>query len=382
MHKRIGVIGGGQLGRMMIEESLRLNLQFQVLDPDPTCSCAHLANTFIQGKLTDADKIRELAAISDVLTYEIEHVNTEVLLALEAEGKEIYPSPSVLRIIQDKGLQKHFYHKHGIPTAPFILVESPENWADAIPRLGTPKFVAKTRKDGYDGKGVCILDSEAVLQGKTPIPFDSACVLEAFIPCQKEISVMVARDRDGNMRCWPSVEMEFDPQANLVTFLSCPADLREEEEQQAEQIAMHLVEALGGVGVFAVELFLTHDGSILVNETAPRAHNSGHHTIEACYTSQFEQWARVLAGLPLGSSDLILPAVMMNLLGGDFQGAYRLDGIEKAMQVEGVYIHLYDKKENKPMRKMGHVTVLGESPIEAITKAKAVHSWLHFVPAE
>lgn len=379
--KKIGIIGGGQLGRMMIEESLRMNFTYNVLDPDPNCSCAKLAETFIVGDLHDADKIYALAQISDVLTYEIEHVNVDALEKLEKEGKEVIPSASILKLIQDKGLQKHFYHKHQIPTAPFVLVESPRDWADAIERIGTSKIVAKTRTGGYDGKGVCILESADIIKGKVAVPFQAPSVIEAFIPCAKEISIMVAADKLGNIQAWPAVEMEFDPIANLVTFLSCPANIDSDLEQKAIRIAEELIRQMKGIGVFAIEMFVTENGEILVNETAPRAHNSGHHTIEACYTSQFEQWARILNALPLGSSELIAPAVMMNLLGADFSGAYRLSGLEEAMAIEGVYIHLYDKKINKPMRKMGHVTVIGETPSDAHTKALAVQKRLKFIPA-
>lgn len=379
LRKTIGIIGGGQLGRMMIEESLRLNNAFNILDA-ADCPCAALAQNHVVGKLTDGEAIKKLAAISDVLTYEIEHLDVDTLLQLEAEGHEIIPSPKVLQVIQDKGLQKQFFADNHIPTSDFRLVETPQQWADAIAQIGGQKIVAKTRKDGYDGKGVTILNSAEVLNDLSKIPFSQPSLLEAYIPCEKELSVMVARDREGNIKTWPVVEMVFDPVANLVTFLDCPATLPETITQQACEVALHTIVQLQGIGVFAVELFLTAQGDILVNEVAPRPHNSGHHTIEACYTSQFEQLVRILMGLPLGSTDLIQPAVMMNLLGAnDFSGNYRLQGLEEISQMAGVYVHLYGKKESKPMRKMGHITVIAPTLAQAQQTAQQVHQLVRFV---
>ncbi|MFN3446532.1 MAG: 5-(carboxyamino)imidazole ribonucleotide synthase [Bacteroidia bacterium] len=379
LRKTIGIIGGGQLGRMMIEESLRLNNDFNILDA-ADCSCASLAKNHIVGKLTDGASIRKLAEISDVLTFEIEHIDVETLIQLEAEGKEIIPSPKVLQIIQDKGVQKEFFKTHQIPTAPFAMVDTPNDWLNAVKQFGGEKLVAKTRKDGYDGKGVTIFKTVDVLSDINNIPFKTPSLIEVFIPCQKEISVMVARDTQGNVKTWPVVEMEFDPIANLVTFLDCPANLSTEKEHEAREIALRTIEKLNGVGVYAVEMFLTHDNQILVNEVAPRPHNSGHHTIEACYTSQFEQLVRILMGLPLGSTDLIQPGVMMNLLGADdFSGTYRLQGLEEISAMEGVYVHLYGKKESKPMRKMGHVTVTASTLNAAKEKAKQVSKLVKFV---
>lgn len=379
LRKTIGIIGGGQLGRMMIEESLRLNNDFNILDA-ADCSCAALAKNHIVGKLTDAEAIKKLADISDVLTFEIEHINVDVLIELEEGGKEIIPSPKVLKVIQDKGIQKEFFVTHNIPTAPFVLVNTIEDWLSAINKFGGEKLVAKTRKDGYDGKGVTIFKTADVLADVKNIPFNNPSLIEAFIPCQKEISVMVARDTQGNIKTWPVVEMEFDPIANLVTFLDCPASLSPEKEQEAREIALNTIEKLNGVGVYAVEMFLTQDNQILVNEVAPRPHNSGHHTIEACYTSQFEQLVRILMGLPLGSTELIQPGVMMNLLGADdFSGTYRLQGLEEVSAMEGVYVHLYGKKESKPMRKMGHVTVTASTIQQAKNKAKQVSKLVKFI---
>jgi 5-(carboxyamino)imidazole ribonucleotide synthase len=380
LKKKIGVLGGGQLGRMLIEESLRLNLKFNILEAESTCPCASLATNFIEGSLMDAVKIRELSNISDVLTYEIEHVNTEALIALEKEGKTIIPSPQILRMIQDKGLQKEFYAKHEIPSGKFFLVNNKDEWHRLIPLLGSDKFVAKTRTGGYDGKGVAILNAAEMIAHPERIPFDGPCVLEEFIECEKELAVIVARDQFGNMVSYPSIEMEFDPIANLVTVLLSPARVGSIIEEKAEAIARKVVEALNGPGLFAVELFMDAAGEIFVNEVAPRPHNSGHHTIEACYTSQYEQLARILVGLPLGNTELVQAAGMVNLLGAkDFSGTYRLEGLKEVSKLAGVYIHLYAKAESKPMRKMGHVSILAPTIEEVIEKAAYVRQHLTFV---
>ena len=379
LRKRIGVLGGGQLGRMLLEESARFHVHYNILEASADCPCYSMANQFICGSLMDATKIRELAAISDVLTYEIEHVNTEALIQLEAEGKQIIPSPRILQLIQDKGLQKEFYQKNNIPSGKFFLANSKEEWARFIPLLGSDKFVAKTRKGGYDGKGVAILNSQEILSDPTLIPFDVPCVLEEFIACEKELAVIVARDIAGNIVSFPSIEMEFDPTANLVTVLLSPARIGSVLEEKAEEIARNLVQALNGPGLFAVELFLAKDGEIYVNEVAPRPHNSGHHTIEACYTSQYEQLLRILLDLPLGHTDLVQCAGMVNLLGAeDFSGKYYLENLDKVSKLPGVYVHLYGKTESKPKRKMGHVSILAPNLEEVIEKANYINKVLQF----
>lgn len=364
---------------MMIEETLRYNLEINTLDVAGS-PCQGLSRQHIEGSLMDAQAIRKLSAISDVITYEIEHIHVDVLLELEQEGKEIIPSPRILQIIQDKGLQKQFFTDHQIPTGAYRLVDSASDWQEAIKTLGGKTLVAKTRKGGYDGKGVSIFDTATLLDNIEQRPFTAPSLIEVFITCETELSVMVARDHHGNTVTWPAVDMTFDPVANLVTFLNCPAQVHAEVAAQAEQIALQTINALQGVGVFAVEMLLGRDGKLYVNEVAPRAHNSGHHTIEACYTSQFEQLVRICAGLPLGSTELIQPAVMMNLLGGEgFSGSYRIQGLEEAMQLEGVYVHLYGKTESKPMRKMGHITITGNTLAEAQEKGKHVWDLISFV---
>ncbi|MCG9880256.1 MAG: 5-(carboxyamino)imidazole ribonucleotide synthase [Bacteroidia bacterium] len=379
LRKRIGVLGGGQLGRMLLEESARFHVHYTILEASEDCPCYSMANQFICGSLMDEAKIRELAAQSDVLTYEIEHVNTAVLLELEKEGKEIIPSPRILQMIQDKGLQKEFYQQNNIPSGKFYLADNAEEWARLIPLLGSDKFVAKTRKGGYDGKGVAILNSAEILADPSKIPFHQPCVLEEYIACEKELAVIVARDKQGNIISFPSIEMEFDPIANLVTVLLSPARIGSVLEEKAEEIARNLVQALDGPGLFAVELFLAKDGEIYVNEVAPRPHNSGHHTIEACYTSQYEQLLRILLDLPLGHTDLVQCAGMVNLLGAeDFSGKYYLENLDKVSKLPGVYVHLYGKTESKPKRKMGHVSILAHTIEEVIEKANYINKVLQF----
>jgi 5-(carboxyamino)imidazole ribonucleotide synthase len=379
LRKRIGIIGGGQLGRMMIEETLRYNIPIHTLDADGS-PCQEIAHTHIIGSLKSQHDIEQLAAISDVLTYEIEHINIDALDALHAQGKKIIPEPRILRIIQDKGLQKQFFADNDIPTGAFRLVETEADWKEAIQQLGGEKLVAKTRTEGYDGKGVAIFVTNEIASNLSSRPFTHNALIEEYIACQTELSVMVARDEGGNMLTWPVVDMEFDPVANLVTYLNCPAQVSQTIAEEANRIALKTIEAFGGAGVFAVEMLLGTNGKIYVNEVAPRAHNSGHHTIEACYTSQFEQLVRICAGLPLGSTQLIQPAVMINLLGAhDFSGKYTLQGLDEAIALEGVYIHLYGKTESKPMRKMGHVTITASTLAEAKLKAEKVNRLLTFV---
>jgi 5-(carboxyamino)imidazole ribonucleotide synthase len=367
----IGIIGGGQLGRMFIEEALRYNVKCIIVDADKNCPASLIAHDQIVGSISEEGPIFRLSELTDILTYEIEHIYIKPLLKLEKDGRRLIPSPQILQMVQDKGLQKLFYAEHQIPTAPFVLVDHENEWNEAIVKMGWKKFAAKLRKSGYDGKGVEIMNAEEGWQKN--IPFKAPTLLEEFIPCKKEISVIVARNRKGELSCFPPAEMEFDPVANLVTWLVCPAKISENISSQASQIAKDLVEKMNGIGLFAVEMFLDENDRLLVNEMAPRPHNSGHHTIEACYTSQYEQLLRVLLDLPLGSTELIKPAVMLNILGAtDFSGEYFLDGYDEILKMEGVYVHLYGKKESRPMRKLGHVTVLGNTVEEAREKAQSV----------
>jgi 5-(carboxyamino)imidazole ribonucleotide synthase len=371
----IGVIGGGQLGRMFIEEALRYNIECIIADADEHCPASVIAHDHIIGSIAEEGPIVRLSEMADILTYEIEHIYIEPLLKLEREGKKkLIPSPRILQIVQDKGWQKKFYADHGIPTSPFRLAESWDDWKSAVNELGWEKFVAKARRQGYDGRGVQIVTKEQMMKEGKPL-ISGPAVLEAFVDCRKELSLIVARDQKGNIKTFPPVEMEFDPVANLVTLLICPARIEEAVAVKAEEVAISVVEAMNGVGLFAIEMFLDQHDHLLVNEMAPRPHNSGHHTIEACFTSQYEQLLRILLGLPLGSTRLIRPAAMINILGAkSISGPYYVHGYDEMLKEEGVYVHLYGKKESRPMRKLGHITILGETPEQAASKAQRVRN--------
>lgn len=349
---KVGILGGGQLGRMFIQEAINLNLNISILDPDPNAPCKDLVAEFSVGSLMDYDTVMAFGKDKNLLTIEIEHVNVDALEALEKLGKKVFPQPHILRMVQDKGLQKEFYQKNNIPTAPFHLVDSPseiQQYASEFP------FFMKMRKGGYDGKGVVRLDDPNQLTQAFSVP----SVLEKLVPFSKEISVIVSRNEDGDISHFPVVECEFNPIANLVEFLFAPAEITPEQEILAIQIARDVAEKSGIVGILAVELFLLSDGKILVNEIAPRPHNSGHHTIEANITSQYEQHLRAILNLPPGSTDTLRPGVMVNLLGEPgYEGNAVYEGIERVMDLPGVYIHLYGKKITKPFRKMGHVTII------------------------
>lgn len=376
----IGIIGGGQLGRMFIEEALRYNVSCVVLDSDPDAPAARLAQHQIQASITDAEAIHQLAAQCDVITYEIEHVFVDALEELEQLGKTVYPSAGALRIIQDKTKQKAFYRSHDIATSDFVLVNEPTAWLPAVRNKDWTKFVAKSGTDGYDGKGVQLMHVDDLLD-PSAIPFNGAVVLEEFIVCEKEISVIVAVDASGNTCCYPAVEMQFDAKANLVTYLFSPAALSAQQHEEARALALKTALALNSPGIFAVEMFLDKAGHFLVNETAPRPHNSGHHTIEACYTSQYEQLLRILLHAPLGSTNLIKPAAMINILGDEsFSGPYELANESEILRTEGVYIHMYGKKTAKPNRKLGHITILADNQQALIAKTTYIQSLIQIKP--
>lgn len=372
--KTIGIIGGGQLGKMLIEAGQPWNIRYNILEQD-NAPAKDIAHHHIVGSLQDAEKIIALAKLSDVLTYEIEHINTEALLELEAQGHKIIPSPKILSIIQDKGLQKLFFKQHNIPSSPFELVEHVSEWTQKMTHLKGQKVAAKLRKGGYDGKGVELVNKADIEQGQ--IPFDGPVVLEEFVENAIELSVIVARNEAGEVKTFPTVEMAFDPKANLVDILFAPANISQAIDTQAKSIAQSCIEHLNGVGIFAVEMFLNPSGEVLVNEIAPRPHNSGHHTIEACYTSQYEQLNRILLGMPLGDTQLIQASAMMNILGFEnVSGPYEMTGLEHILNLPGVFVHLYNKAETKPMRKMGHITIMGQDLPEVMQKLQTVKQHL------
>lgn len=362
---------------MFIQNAANYGAKVVVLEKESDAPAVQLTHNYVQGSIKDPSAIRKLAEQCDVLTYEIEHIHTDVLLELKAEGHTIIPDPAILKIIQDKGLQKRFYADNNIPTAPFQWVNHPSEWLKAMLKLGGGRFAAKARTGGYDGKGVFLTDSQWISENGGSIPFSGPTVIEQFIPCKKEIAVLVAVGQDGLAAVYPAVDMAFHPVSNLVTYLYTPAEIDEAIELKAEALALKTIQALGGAGLFAVEMFLTEDDDLLINEIAPRPHNSAHHTIEGCYTSQFDQLLRVLMGWPLGSTAFHQAAVMINLVGPEVgEGEYYLKNIEKATALEGVYVHLYGKKTSKPHRKLGHITITAPTLKAAKEKAEQVQTWV------
>ena len=362
----LGVLGGGQLGRMLIQSAINYNQDIHVLDPDPKAPCKDIAQKFVVGSLKDYAAVYAFGKDCDVITVEIEAVNTEALQQLADEGKRVFPQPHLLALIQDKRTQKQFYLEQGIPTAEFILTE---NKAEVRANASFLPAVNKLGKEGYDGRGVQVLRSEADLD----LAFDAPGLLEKLIDFEKEIAVTVARNEQGEVIAYPAVECSFHPTANLVEFLFAPAAISAEIEKKAQAIAKDLILKLDLVGILAVELFVTRSGEVLVNEIAPRPHNSGHHTIEANFTSQFEQHLRAVMNWPLGNPGLRCPAAMINLLGeAGHEGPAVVEGLAEALSESGVYLHLYGKKITKPFRKMGHVTLLGEDIQEVKAKANRI----------
>jgi 5-(carboxyamino)imidazole ribonucleotide synthase len=363
---RLGILGGGQLGRMLIQEAINYNISVSILDPDADAPCKNLCDRFEVGSLGDYETVFNWGKKLDLITIEIEKVNIEALEDLEKEGVVVYPQPRIIRLIQDKGLQKQFFKENNIPTAPFQIYNTKEQLLSS--GLSFP-FIQKLRKDGYDGKGV----KKIVNASDLVDAFTAPSLVENFINFEKEIAIIVARNADGEIKTFPMVEMDFNPQANLVEFLISPSTYSFEIQQKAEDIAKHIAESLNIVGLLAVEMFLTPDHQILVNELAPRPHNSGHQTIEGNYTSQFEQHLRAIFNLPLGDTRCITNAVMVNLLGEKgFEGIAKYEGLENILSKDGVYVHLYGKKYTKPFRKMGHITIVDEDREKAIEKAKFV----------
>ncbi len=365
---KIGLLGGGQLGRMTLQEAYNLNLHICVLDPSAEAPCKDLAHEFVQGDFKDFDTVYAFGKDKDVITIEFEDVNADALAQLEEEGKKVFPQAGVLKLIQDKGLQKQFYEKHQIPTSPYHLINGKADLENS--ELQFPIF-QKLRTSGYDGYGVQSLKSKADLEKA----FDAPSVIEEAVDLDKELSVIVARNKKGEIKHFPLVEMEFNPIANMVEFLFSPASVQKEVEEKAYRLAEKVIEKLDMVGILAVEMFLDKKGNLMVNEVAPRAHNSGHHTIEGNITSQFAQHLRSILNLPLGDTKLIQPAVMVNLLGEeDAKGEADYRGMTALLTESGVYPHLYGKAMVKPFRKMGHVTIVNPSLEEAKKLAKKIKS--------
>lgn len=367
----VGIVGGGQLGRMLVQAGIDFNVKFAILDPDPQAPC-HQLGQFTVGKLTDFDAVVNFAAGCDVVTIEIENVNTQALKALQQQGKKVFPQPDVIELIQDKRQQKQFYQKHRIPTADFVLVNSRQ---EVLQHAEFLPAVNKLGKEGYDGRGVQVIKTGNDLSKA----FDAPGLLEKFVPFEKEIAVIVARNEQGEICSYPPVEMVFHPEKNLVEYLFAPARLDKKVEQEADQVARKVIESLAMVGLLAVEMFVTREGKVLVNEIAPRPHNSGHHTIEASVTSQYEQHLRAILNLPFGDTTTTKSA-MVNILGAEgFEGKATYEGMDQVLKLNGVHVHLYGKFITKPYRKMGHATIVDSDEESLKKKAKFVKDHLKVI---
>src|SRR6201996_9255516 len=370
---RLGILGGGQLGRMLIQQAINYNVTVKVLDPDREAPCRKLCDEFVVGSLSDFETVYNFGKKGDLLTLEIEKVNVKALEQLEKEGVQVYPQSRIIRLIQDKGLQKQFFKENDIPTAEFQVISSPEQLKES--HIPFP-YIQKLRRDGYDGKGVYKVVDETYLDKA----FTAPSLIERWVDFEKEIAVIVARNESGEVKAFPLVEMEFNPEANLVEFLISPSNLPFEVHQEAEAIAKRIAETLKIVGLLAVEMFLDQNGKILVNELAPRPHNSGHQSIEGNVVSQFEQHLRAIFSQPLGDTACLNNAIMINVLGEPgHEGPAVYQGIEDVLKCAGVYVHLYGKELTKPFRKMGHVTIVDADREKAIEKARFVQATLKVI---
>jgi 5-(carboxyamino)imidazole ribonucleotide synthase len=363
---KVGILGGGQLGRMLLQAAANYLVETYILENDDSCPAAHLCHHFTKGDIKDFNAVYKFGKGLDALTIEIENVNVEALEKLEAEGVKIYPRPSVLKIIKNKILQKEYYKQHEIPSPEFRItqhakeLQESESFLPAVHKLG---------EGGYDGRGVQILKTKEDLSKA----FDAPAVLEKMVTIHKEIAQMVAITEKNEAVLYPPVEMVFDKDLNLLDYQLCPADIDEKTLWKIEAIALSVVRNFKSPGIFAVELFIDKQGDVLVNETAPRVHNSGHHTIEAHYSSQFDMLWRLMLGYPLGHTDAILPSIMINIIGAEgFSGDVVYEGLEEVLKIENAFVHIYGKKQTKPGRKMGHVTILSKEKQDLTHKANIV----------
>tara|TARA_B100000795_G_scaffold91023_1_gene66321 strand:+ start:18781 stop:19938 length:1158 start_codon:yes stop_codon:yes gene_type:complete len=373
----LGILGGGQLGKMMLYETRKFDITTHVLDPSSQAPCRIACDHFEQGDLMDYNTVYNFGKRVDVLTFEIEGVNIEALEALEAEGKKVYPGAKTLRNIQDKGVQKQFYDTHNIPTSSFSVFNTVSEVKKAVVSgsLQIP-FVWKSCTGGYDGIGVRIIRSSELLN---ELP-DRPCIAEALVAFKNELAVIVVRNPSGEVKTYPVVEMEFHPEANQVEYVICPARIDKKVAQKARDIAVNVSKAFEHVGLLAVEMFQTKDDEILVNEVAPRPHNSGHYSIEASYTNQFEQHIRAVLNLPLGNTGSKVGGIMVNLVGAEgHHGDVVYENIEEIMAMEGVTPHIYGKKQTRPFRKMGHVTIVNQNIDTARKIAEAVKQRINVI---
>ncbi|WP_232372979.1 5-(carboxyamino)imidazole ribonucleotide synthase [Pinibacter aurantiacus] len=373
MMQKVGILGGGQLGRMLLQQAANYTVETYVLENDKECPAAHLCHHFVLGDIRDFDAVYNFGKNLDAITIEIENVNIDALEKLEAEGVRVYPKPAALRIIKNKILQKQFYADNEIPSPAFKVVQNKlelgntQDWLPAVQKLG---------EGGYDGKGVQVLKTKNDFEHG----FDAPSVVEKMVDIDKEIAMIVAVNAKGETALYPPVEMLFDPQLNLLDFQLAPAYIPERILWRVEAISLKVARSLKSPGLFAVELFVDREGNVFVNETAPRVHNSGHHTIEAHYSSQYDMLWRILLGYPLGNTAAILPSSLVNLIGEKgYSGTVKYEGLDEVLKMDNVFVHLYGKKETKPGRKMGHVTVIANDKQELIHKANMVKRTLKVI---
>lgn len=361
--KKVGILGGGQLGRMLLQAAANYPVETYVLENDADCPAAHLCHHFTKGDIRDFDAVYSFGKSLDALTIEIENVNTDALEKLEKEGVKVVPNPSVLKLIKNKILQKNYYREHEIPTAEYIITH------DQAELMRQEKFlpaVHKLGEGGYDGRGVEIIRSVKDLEKG----FQEPAVLEKMIPIQKEIAQMVAINEAGQTALYPPVEMLFDPDLNLLDYQICPADIDSKTLYKVEAISLAVVRNFKSPGLFAIELFVDKSGNVFVNETAPRVHNSGHHTIEAHFSSQFDMLWRILLDYPLGNTDMIMPSIMVNIIGiKGYSGPVIYEGLEEVLKIENAFLHIYGKKETRGGRKMGHITILSHEKNDLVHQA-------------
>ncbi len=370
---KLGVLGGGQLGKMLLTETHKFDIYTSILDGDKDAPCAQICNEFHQGSLMDFETVYNFGKKVNLLTIEIEHVNIDALLKLEDEGLEIYPQPSVLQIIQHKGRQKDFFVKNNIPTSSHKRFSNLNELKTET--LNFP-FVWKSAQFGYDGTGVKIVKNQDDLN----LLANTDCIIEELIPFKHELAVIVARNKNGEIKTYPVVEMEFHPEANQVEYVICPARISNEVSEKARNIALKVAESFKHIGLLAVEMFQTKNDEILVNEVAPRTHNSGHYSIEASYTSQFEQHVRSILNLPLGNTASKVAGIMVNLVGSEgFSGDVVYENMEEILKMDGVTPHIYGKKQTRPFRKMGHVTIVNNNLNEARKIAEKVKNTIKVI---
>jgi 5-(carboxyamino)imidazole ribonucleotide synthase len=377
---KLGILGGGQLGKMLLFDTRKFDIQTYVLDPSDEAPCKIACNQFFKGDLMDFDTVYNFGKLVDVLTFEIELVNLDALEKLENEGLKVYPSPQTLKLIQNKGVQKDFYAQHNIPTSDYKRFDTLKDLVVQIieSKIKFP-FVWKCTQFGYDGTGVKIIRT---MEDLDTVP-DVECIAETMVPFKNELAVIVCRNPAGDIKTYPVVEMEFHPEANQVEYVICPARIDDKVALKAREIALTVSEKFHHVGILAVEMFQTEEDEILVNEVAPRPHNSGHYSIESSYTSQFENHLRAVLDLPLGNTASKVAGIMVNLVGEEgFSGDVIYENIEKIMSWNGVTPHIYGKKQTRPFRKMGHVTIVNENIDEARRIAEEVKNTIRVISGQ